>query len=382
MKKGKVGIITILKVNNYGAELQAFALQRKLNLMGYDAEIIDYLFYKHKDYRKEKIARPFYSYPFKKKIKEKILPIYEWLRNLPYCKALNARNKGFEDFHCQNTRFSQETYTSYSQLYNKPPEYDFYCVGSDQVWNPYCYTSLNPYFLTFVSGNKKKVSYASSFGVAEIPGQAVESYRSGLKDFDHISVREETGAAIVKRIIGKDAIVVADPTLLLSRDEWLRIAKFDKVPQEDYLLLYVLKDSNYITKIAQKIAKEYGFKIVRICKSTYRQDSKRSGILDIIDAAPDDFVGLFSRAKMVLTNSFHGTVFSNIFHRDFYSVLPIGKDNNSRIVDLLNKIGNQPRLIYEGTDFKETLAIDWNIIDEEIEKLVQLSEHYIYESFQ
>ena len=380
--KKKVGIITIVKVNNYGAELQAFALQRKLNLMGYDAEIIDYLFYKNKQYKRENISKPFYPYPFKMRIKETLLPICEWLRSIPHNKALTYRNKGFAEFHKRNTRFSSTVFKSYSQLYGNPPHYDIYCVGSDQVWNPNCYTSLFPYFLTFVSEGNRKVAYASSFGVSSIPQQAIENYKIGLNNLDYISVREKTGMSIVKQITGKDATVVVDPTLLLLRDEWIKIAKFDKVPSGNYLLLYVLKDSDYITRIAIETARRKSLEIVRLCKGAYTQDNKNSGITDIIDAAPDDFVGLFAKASMVMTNSFHGTVFSNIFHKDFYSIIPRGKDNNSRIVDLLERIGNQTRIINEGDDFKEAAAIEWNSVDNEITTFVQQSEKYIHDSFQ
>lgn len=380
MKSQRIGIITILQVNNYGAELQAFALQQKMNLMGYDAEIINYLFYKNKGFRRERDSNPQYPFPFKKKVKEHLLPLYEKLRCLPYREEAAKRNRGFEAFHKSHTKFSAQTYRSYSQLYNDVPKYDVYCVGSDQVWNPGCYTSLNPYFLTFAPEGHRKISYASSFGVSDIPVAARQTFIQGLGGLDHIAVREKTGAEIVKRLIGRESTVVADPTLLLPKEEWLKVAKFDKVPQTDYLLLYVLRDSDYITSAAQALAQKHGLKIVRICKSAYVQDRKQSHIQNILDAAPDDFIGLFSKAKMVLTNSFHGTVFSNIFERDFYSIIPKGKDNNSRIVDLLNRIGNRSRLVEEGDAFKESAPIDWSAVNREIEDFVKLSENYINES--
>lgn len=377
----KIGIITILKVNNYGAELQAFALQRKLCLMGYEAEIIDYLFYKHKDYRREKASRPFYPFPWKKRIKENLLPIVEALKSLPNRKTYRARCKGFDSFHQRNTRFSLQTYHSYSELYNNVPDYDVYCVGSDQVWNPNCYTSLNPYLLTFVPKGKKRVSYASSFGVSAVPSTAIESYRSGIRALDCISVREKTGQDLVRQLTGREATVVADPTLLLTRQDWMNVARMDKVPKEDFLLLYVLRDSDYITQMAKIEAQKRGLKLVRLCKIAHAQDGASSGIINIVDAAPDDFIGLFSKAKMVMTNSFHGTVFSNIFHCDYYAILPKGKDNNSRIVDLLDRLGCPERHVMEDCEFKEANPLDWDAVDAKLEKFVELSECYIHECF-
>lgn len=381
MKNKTVGIVTILKVNNYGAELQAFALQHKLELMGYDAEIIDYLFYKHPRHRREGVSKPFYPFPLKGRIREWLLPLYESLRCLPYAKQKAQRRERFEAFHRKHTRFSAKTYTRQSSLYASPPDYDIYVAGSDQVWNPNCYTSLNPYFLTFAPAGKRRVSYASSFGVSALPATAEAGYKRGLEGLDAIAVREHTGARLVKQLTGRDATVVADPTLLLSGDEWLRVASLDKVPSQAYLLLYVLHNSDYITRTAQQLAQERGLKIVRLCKNAYRQDACDSGIENVLDAAPDDFIGLFSRATLVLTNSFHGTVFSNIFHRDFYAIVPRGKDNNSRLVDLLGRIGNTDRLRYEGDVFKPGPPVDWPAIDEQISALVHESEDYIKRTF-
>lgn len=372
----KIGIITILKVNNYGAELQAFALQKKLTLMGYNAEIIDYLFYKHKSHKKEKISRPFYHFPFKKRIKEYILPIYEKIKSVPYYKELNLRNRGFENFHKKYTRFSVQTYRSYSQLYNQAPDYDVYCVGSDQVWNPNCYTSLNPYFLTFTPKGKKRISYASSFGVSHIPYNAQSFYKKGLTDLNAISVREKTGINLIKELTGKEAKVVVDPTLLLTVNDWKTVANYSKVPQFKYILLYVLKDSEYITKAAQKLSNELDMKIVRICKGAFRQDKQDTGIINIIDAAPDDFIGLFSKAQYILTNSFHGTVFSILFNKDFYTILKEGKDNNSRQIDLLNNLGLENRLIYEHKTIKAS-PINYTFCNKQIEILRKDSEDYL-----
>lgn len=370
-----IGIITIVKVNNYGAELQAFALQRKLNLMGYKAEIIDYLFYKNKEFKKEKISRPYYNFPLKKRIKEFLLPIIEEMKSLPHYKNYQNRIRGFERFHNKYTRFSPVRYYSYSQLYKNPPVYDVYCVGSDQVWNPNCYTSLNPYFLTFAPKSSKKIAYASSFGVKNLPNDAKNIYKENLAQLTHISTREKTGIKIIKDLTGREAKLVLDPTFLLTQEEWNEIANCSKVPNYKYILLYVLKDSKFITKTAMELSKLSGLKIVRITKGAFKQDSNKS-ILDITDAAPDDFIGLFSKADLILTNSFHGTVFSIIYQKDFYTILKKDKDNNSRQIDLLNSLDLGNRLVYEGS-FLQQPSIDYKISNPRIEKLRHQSLDYL-----
>lgn len=375
MKK-KIGIITIVKVNNYGAELQAYALQKKLNLLGYDAEIIDYLFYKNKAHIKEKISRPFYPYPIKKKIKEFLEPWYHKIRCLPYWKNKRKREKAFDLFHKKHTRFSSICYRSYSQLYQNPPIYDVYCVGSDQVWNPGCYTNLNPYFVSFAPRGKKRICYASSFGVKVLPQHAQEKYKDLLLQMDAISVREDAGVDIVNEISDRDAVKVADPTLLLTTDDWLEIANYDKVPTDKYILLYVLKDSDYIKQKALEIGREQGLKVVRICKEAYKQDKKTDGIIDILDAAPDDFLGLFSKAEIVLTNSFHGTVFSIMFRKEFYTILNAENNNNTRQINLLETVGLEDRIVYEGSFVKRN-KIDYIDCHNRMNILIKKSEDYL-----
>lgn len=376
----KIGIITILKVNNYGAELQAFALQRKLCSMGFDAEIIDYLYYKHKRHRRERISMPAFPFPFTKRVKEILLPVVERFRSLGSRKAHKRRRAGFEAFHRRHTRFSEVQYTRYSQLYAAAPDYDVYCVGSDQVWNPGCYTSLNPYFLTFAPEGKRRISYASSFGVARIPQNARSYFERALNGLDRIAVREQTGQRIVEELTGREATVVADPTLLLPRGEWEKVASYGKAPRSGYLLIYDLRGSAPLTEAALQVARERGLGIVRICKTASAQDGKESGIVNITDAAPDDFVGLFAKAAFVVTNSFHGTAFSHIFRRDFLCVLPRKRDNNSRITDLLRRLGDEDRIVYEGDRLPALPSVDWRAVGERLDDYVKLSESYLYES--
>lgn len=371
-----IGIITIVKVNNYGAELQALALQKKLCLMGFKAEIIDYLFYKNKGHKREKCSLPFYPYPIKKKIKEYILPLYETIKSIPYWRTQKNREKSFIEFHKKNTAFSPQCYHSYSELYKNPPIYDVYCVGSDQVWNPGCFTNLNPYFLSFAPEGKRRISYASSFGVKELPASVKKQYSRLLQGLDSISVREDAGVEIVKAVSGRNATKVVDPTLLLTKTEWKTIAKYDKVPNGKYILLYVLKDSEYIKQTALTLRDKTGLQIVRICKGAFKQDKPSDDIIDIIDAAPDDFLGLIEKAEIVLTNSFHGTVFSILFERDFYTILKRNVENNSRQTSLLNAL-HIDRIRYEDTEFVSGPDIDYRKCETAINSLKASSEQYL-----
>lgn len=373
----KIGIITIVGVNNYGAELQAYALQRKLSNMGYDTELIDYLYYIHPNYIKEKNSVPQYAkqYPFVRRVKGVLFPMIELVKSYLNKSVSEQRAARFSAFHKTNTRFSR-CYDRLSLLYETPPQYDVYCVGSDQVWNPFSYTLLDPYFLTFAPKNAVKFTYASSFGVSKIPAMAVEYFRKRLQNLNAISVREKTGVGLIKELTGQEAFAVADPTLLLNADEWSKVLNDSMVPKEKYLLLYVLKESSYITETALRVAKEKRLKVMRICRGAYRQDSKKSAIQNIMDAGPAEYLALFKHASMVMTNSFHGTVFSIQFNRDFYTIVSRSTNNNSRQIDLLSTLCID-RIEYTDTEFSEKPAIDWDKVNKRVEEYRLISINYL-----
>lgn len=348
MSKKKVGIITIVKVNNYGAELQAFATQRAMQNMGYDSEIIDYLFYKHKNHKREYCSLPFWKYPLSKHLREIGAAIKSWFISLLYGDKAKSREMAFERFH-ENTKFSKIQYRRYSELYNNPPVYDAYCVGSDQVWNPFSYTNLNPYFLTFASQDARKFSYASSFGLSEIPQAAKNIYSDRLKSINHISVRELRGVEIVSEISGQKAELVCDPTLLLSKDEWLEVAEPIEGLPDKYVLIYQLYSLPFLLDVAKSVAKNLGIKMVRLCKNV-DVNNTNPDIIDLTSIGPSQYLTLFDKATFVVTNSFHGTAFCVNFGKDFYSVALRNRKTNSRQISLLSICGLIDRMIYEDGD--------------------------------
>ena len=359
----KIGIITILKVNNYGAELQAYALQRILNLLGYNAEIIDYLFYKNSQHIKTMRSKPNFHFGIKKILVEKVYPLYMWSKTLLHPKDEKVRAQRFTLFHQAHTKLSK-TYRTIDELFSAKLDYDIYMVGSDQVWNPGIYSSLDPYFLKFAPEGKKRLAYASSFGVSEIPSYAYTYYHDSLKAFDVIGVREANAVDLVKNLCGKKAQWVLDPTLLLTKKDWNDIAVVPEVVknfQNGYILLYELTSCPYILRLAYHLNKTLSLPIVRVCKSASIEDKDKT-ILNITDAGPAEFIGLFSNAQLVITNSFHGTAFSINLERNFYTVVPLRKQNNSRQQSLLRLFGLENRLLMEGEQFPSVndVSIDYD----------------------
>ena len=378
----KIGIITILKVNNYGAELQAYATQAVLNRMGYDAEIIDYLFYKNPRHKATQLSQPTFHHGIKKQLVERFYPIIEKLKARKYGVANKKRLERFDQFHREYTRMSQ-TYCTMDELYTYVSDYDIYIVGSDQVWNPGIYSSLEPYFLTFAPKGKKRIAYASSFGISTLADKYIPFYRTVLQEIDAIGVREEQAVNLIKAVSGKDATWVLDPTLLLTADEWIQVARPIISLQEKYLLIYELTPCPYIKTLALYLSKILNYRIVRICKQAVVED-KELDILNVIDAGPAEFLQLFSEASLVLTNSFHGTAFSINFSKDFYTIIPTRKANNSRQQSLLKLMGLESRLLQENAPFPDMaeITIDYmpvrTILKKERTKSIQFINNAIH----
>lgn len=375
----KIGVITIEKVNNYGAELQATATIKVLQGMGYETEIIDYCYYKNWNFKDTRISAPFVSmsvkgrlmywvkYRLVNRIVAKILPLLY--------PTVKRRIQRFEDFHKINTRMSKR-YLSMPELYQTKMDYDVYVVGSDQVWNPSASSSIEPYFLTFAPKEAKKISYASSFGVSNIPASLYEKYKRLLSNIDYLSVREQTGVCLVKTLTGRDATCVLDPTLLLNKKQWGNIMlAYPHMPSR-YILVYQLLPSETLPSLAKSIAEEMKCPIYYLAKRAYAVNAP-NGIRVIKDAGPAEFLWLIKNASCVVTNSFHGTAFSVNFCTPFYTVLNSKRGSNARITSLLNSVNLMGRIVYEGDKLPFFSFYDANYVQKHIEMLRKDSTSYL-----
>lgn len=375
----KIGIITILNVNNYGAELQAFALHHKLKLMGYDNEIINYLYYKNPQYQNENSSKPLIKTSIKNTLKDLVLKWLDKYSAFKYPKIAKIRKQRFDDFHGEHTATSR-VYKSYSELYGANLDYETYIVGSDQIWNPNNGTNIAPYFLTFAPENANKVSYASSFGISAIKETYYPQYKKWIHNLDYISTRESDGVDIIQKVSGQKATHVVDPTLLLSKSEWEGLM----VPyehKEPFILLFIFKKNRYAEELAYKIQERTGFKIIRVCKNE-RPLEPDNKILNIRDFGPLEFLGLYSGASVVLTTSFHGSIFSLIFEKPFYTITPASKNNNSRQESLMAVVDLQERLLREGdeVDLDRLNNIDFKAVKSKLNTQIDISTSFLKQS--
>ncbi len=327
-----IGIITVQKApENYGACLQCFALWKYLTNIGHTCEVID-------------LTRPWSSkYIRSKRFTEKRKITNSSFYRKLFEKIFNRRPKRNLSNPIENAMFKEfnnsikysKTYNCVDELYDDPPIYDAYISGSDQIWNPYMPFINEPYFLTFVPQGKIKLSYASSFAISEIPAGIWTSYSGWLSDFKKISVRESSGINIVKRNFGREAVTVLDPTMLLTRDEWEKMAVYPNT-KDDYLLVYTLQYNSDIITSALKFSKNNNLRLKVIVSDTKHENRyKYPEEVELCEAGPKEWMGYIRNAQFVLTDSYHGSVFSILFERNFLTICT-NKKVSERLTTLFN----------------------------------------------
>lgn len=340
-----IDTITCHNVYNYGASLQAYALQHYLESLGHEVKIIDFQPWFHRDR-----YNPFFITPGGKlySICKTCPPLKYILVPLKYRSRLISmvktwgRKKAFDDFTKQYLSLTCRYNTS-EELKANPPHADVYIAGSDQIWNTESYNGKEPgYFLDF--GTVKKISYAASFAVSEIQEEWCPFVKRQLSHFQHISVREKTGLSILKSLGIQNGAQVVDPVFLLSAEEWKALAHKAKgygLKENNYIVVYDFLNDERIAAFAKKLKEQTNMTVVSI------NDFNVLPYVDINinDAGPLEFVSLISKAATVVCSSFHASAFSLIFKKPFYVFPLIGQNNSSRMEDLLNLIGHHERFM-------------------------------------
>ena len=331
----KIGILTIHDSPNYGACLQCYALWKYLSDQGYDCEIIDlHRPGAHPDYipsRKYRRARP-----VQKSILKKLkLLLKRSLGKKPLQRQYyNEESKiKFDAFNSLYTK--SKPYNDIDEFYDNPPRYDIYIAGSDQLWNPTQIYCIEPYFLTFVSGaEKKKISFSTSIGITELTDKEKDLFKQWLSDFTAISVREKQAKELLSSFVDREVKQVSDPTFLLPYTSWKKLANYPNIKAK-YILYFALHIENTILDYCKKLSIESGLPLYVMNQT--QPDPIDNSYLAVKDAGPRDFIGYIANADMVITDSFHGTVFSIIMgSKNFYTYIAANSNRGSRIEDLLN----------------------------------------------
>lgn len=343
-------VLMVTKIGkNYGAVLQAYALQTVIGKLGASSAIVDY---------RLKITMNTY----------RVLPrvtgfttLRHFIRMIPTYPAKRRSVQAFKRFKKECLMLTRP-YSGYEALKKNPPAADVYLTGSDQVWNPkICFDPA--YYLLFGDPKTVRASYAASVGISVMPGEYREEFARRVAQVPIRSVREEDGQRLLAGM-GIDSAVHIDPTLLLSRKEYERIAA-KRLIKGKYILVYLLiLPENYREYIAALRTRYPGYEVIDISGHDEVADLGDRRLMDI---GPREFIALIRDAAFVLTSSFHGTVFSVIHGREFAAVLPGG--TGARIVGLLNKLGIEGHIVHSPAQLETAdFAYDCRLAEERIER--------------
>lgn len=305
----KIGIVTLNHGYNYGNKLQNYAMVEVYKKSGFDVETISF----------EPIRQ-------ENKLKLELKKIKDSLFN----RNKLSRASKFKEFNKKYLNMTSKIYNNKNYMNINEHEYKLFSVGSDQVWNSYFWDFSTFYLLDFVKDNNKKFAYAASFGVEDINEKYREKFSENLKKFKDITVRERSATELVKKFAEKDAKLVLDPTMLLEKEEWLQFIKSgDYNENKEYIFIYFLgkKDENAV-KMIENLKQEYKIIDLNDIHNKYYKSN------------PNEFLYLLKNSKIVLTDSFHATVFSIIFEKPFivFDRNSVTKKMNSRIDTLLSEL--------------------------------------------
>jgi hypothetical protein len=360
----KIGIMTFWWSNdNYGQLLQCYALQKYLHDAGHDTYLIRY------DPRNDYVKTPVVNKILKAFNPFKLFAYIKYKLTYTIIKKLN-KQRGFDEFRNNYIKQSEKIYYSYQGLLNAPPDADVYIVGSDQVWNPdWIENTINQvkaYFLGFGGVGKKRIAYAASFGKERVSDGFIKEITPLLKRFDYVSVREKSGLDICRQC-GVKAEWVPDPTMLLSVNDYRALYTNESMPriEEPYCFLYMLGNTcDFSIKTIYDWAKKRGIEIIYV--SGNLQYDKYEKMYTTIPK----WLYYIDNAEYVITNSFHGTLFSLMFQKRF-GVISLTEryiGMNSRFDSLFETSEIKQRYIDNSFEVLDT-DIDWNKVNDRFKKI-------------
>ena len=345
----KIGVLTFHRAINIGGVLQSFALQYFLKENNLQSEIVDY--------RCPTIERQYYKRPFGWIMVKRFLSAL--LRN----GVIRVNTSKFDQFRSDHLPISKTTY--YPETISMANgEYTVFVTGSDQVWSWYCAGFDKTYFLDFVQKPNGKHSYAASFGGSQIPKEFISEYGKLLEDFDGITLREQSGAALVQSFTDQHASVVLDPTLLLNESDWRKELIEPVADRRPFVLIYMIAECKELLALAKRVGKAKNLDVIYISDRIYQP----KGVTSERNVGPKEFLSLIDKASVVVTNSYHGICFSMVFKKDLYIGLLLRNTIvNARLLDVIKKYRLENRLL-SSKNFSLNSAIDYTFIGAEIQK--------------
>lgn len=347
----RTATITFHAPNNNGSFYQAYALQKVLtNILGIENEIIDY-----------QSKKQIYQYSVFRPIRS-IRDIVKNAVSLLHYRPIKRHNQRFEKAREQYLKMTKRCSTV-EETVKVANEYDAVIAGSDQIWNTSAPDFSEAYVLPGVT--PRKIAYSISFGSFSKESN-LQRYGKEIDDFYRISVREECARKHLEKHISKAVDVTIDPTLLLDKEDYLGFINAEPIIEGEYIFFYSISYPDEVMRTAKQIADRMGLSIITIFTSFHTITCEKHGIKVLYDAGPQEFLNLMQNAKFVLTNSFHGTAFSIVFHKPFFHICKTINGNlqrDDRIDSIIDVLGIQDCNIGINTQAVKAPAVDWEEID-------------------
>ena len=340
-----VGILTFHRASNYGAVLQCYALQKALDKLRVDNEVIDY--------RCAYIERHYSPIP-----SVSIIHIRQFIHELCEAPIKFKVRLQFDEFLRTNLRLSDSV--NKSQMKSFCSKYNTIITGSDQVWNLAITGGDTAYLLDFSTKCCRKISYAASIGPQNVKDKYIKIMQPFLQQYDVISVREVAAINAIQQMTGRMPRVDIDPTVLLDLSEWNYLVTKSKCEEKKYIFLYLMQDSPELVQMAKMLAQKYNLVVYSILMI----DSKEQVGIDMRGSSIEDFLYLIHNAEFVCTNSFHGLMFSIRFHKKFFWAYQSGKNmSNPRFDMLIHQYGIDCRCITPERKISEYQDMNYESVD-------------------
>lgn len=352
----KISVITLHRVSNYGSVLQTYATQEVFRAMGFDPETVDYW---PKRFQVAHRVDHLYS-RFRFRYKN---PLVKALFRFSVNRSLRRQDEVFGGFLSRRVKMTRP-YLSIDALSADPPAADVYCTGSDQVWNSMANGFVEtPFYLDFAPPEKPRIAFSASFGRPRLPEDEMDEIRPMLNRYAGIGVRESSGLAVLEALGVRNGQCTLDPTLVLPPEKWRELAaggQLAGLPQR-YILVYQFNKDPLIDDIADRLAAETGFKVVKIF--FFRHGKARPSQLKVLLPPVESFLWLLQNAECVVTNSFHALAFCSVFRKRFAAVYP--RDFGVRLNDYLDLTGLKSRHFIPGESaLTDVLSeIDYDRVD-------------------
>lgn len=364
----KIALLSFHNAANYGAALQAYALQRALLDMGYENEYINY----QNQHRKNSYSMSHHIIDSLKK--NDFIGAIKYILGAPF---MNLRKIRFNKFYKNNLKCTSKIYSTSNDAKSLNNDYFKFIVGSDQVWNYKNNGNDDAYLLSFVDDDSKKVSYSSSFGISEIPIEQKNIYSTYLSRIAYLSVREQYGVELVKELTNREAKLVLDPVFLLSKTRWEQMSN-KKIDNRSYVFSYTNKPNQlesflYSTKYDLK-----GKHVYKLSSNLTINDFIDSKIHVKYTMSPTDFISVIRDSELIVSASFHCIAISIILNKPFVAILTGDKGKDERILNILKILGLENRIYSEKMTLKQVNeTIDYDLVNEKMESMKSISIQFL-----